>query len=194
MSQLPGLAADVAARGQTVMSSVLVLKEVPAGEVVARSLGLAEGAPVVKLERLRRINREPLVLAVTYLPVALAGGLLKLDLNGAVSLYAVLARQFDLPIVGARRRVEATVAGTREARLLTVRRGSPLLVLRSVSHTTGQRPIEYFSALHRGDRSAFSVSLPGNGGAAAAAGDRASQPRRSHPRAHGRVRAPLRLR
>jgi GntR family transcriptional regulator len=160
MSQLPGLAADVAARGQTVMSTVLALKEVPAGEVVARSLGLPEGAPVVKLERLRRINDEPLVLAITYLPVALAGGLLELDLNGAVSLYEVLARRFDLPIVGARRRVEATVAGVREARLLTVRRGSPLLVLRSVSHTTRQRPIEYFAALHRGDRSAFAASLP----------------------------------
>ncbi|MGI3780508.1 MAG: GntR family transcriptional regulator [Janthinobacterium lividum] len=160
MSQLPGLAADAAAHGQTVSSHVLGLAEVPAGEVVAQSLKIAEGTPVVRLERLRSIDGEPLALAVTYLPSALAGGLLDVDLEGEVSLYGVLAREFDLPVVGARRRVEAAVAGAREARLLTLRRGAPLLVLRSVSHTTGGRPLEYFSALHRGDRCAFSASLP----------------------------------
>jgi GntR family transcriptional regulator len=160
MSQLPGLAADAAAHGQSVSSHVLGLDEVPAGEVVAQSLGIAEGTPVVRLERLRSIDAEPLVLALTYLPSVLAHGLLDVDLEGEVSLYAVLARDFGLPVVAARRRVEAAVAGAREARLLTVRRGAPLLVLRSVSHTTGGRPLEYFAALHRGDRCAFAASLP----------------------------------
>ena len=160
MSQLPGLAADAAAHGRSVSSHVLGLDEVPAGEVVAQSLGIAEGTPVVRLERLRSIDAEPLALAVTYLPAALAGGLLDVDLEGEVSLYEVLARDFDLPVVGARRRVEAAVAGAREARLLTVRRGAPLLVLRSVSHTTGDRPLESFAAMHRGDRCAFAASLP----------------------------------
>jgi len=41
-----------------------------------------------------------------------------------------------------------------------VHRGAPLLVLRSVSHTTGDRPLEYFAAMHRGDRCAFAASLP----------------------------------
>lgn len=160
MSQLPGLAADAAAHGQSVSSQVLGLEEVPAGEEVARSLGLTPGTPVVRLERLRSIGGEPLALAVTYLPSALAGGLLEVDLEGEVSLYEVLQRDFDLPVVAARRQVEAAIAGAREARLLTVRRGAPLLVLRSVSHTTGDRPLEYFAALHRGDRSVFAASLP----------------------------------
>ena len=160
MSQLPGLAADAAAHGQLVSSQVLGLDEVPAGDVVAQSLGIADGTPVVRLERLRSIGSEPLVLTVTYLPSSLAAGLLEVDLAGEVSLYEVLARDFDLPVVGARRRVEAAVAGAREARLLTVRRGAPLLVLRSVSHTTGHRALEYFAAMHRGDRCAFAASLP----------------------------------
>ena len=120
MSQLPGLAADAAAHGQSVSSQVLGLEEVPAGEEVARSLGLTPGTPVVRLERLRSIGGEPLVLAVTYLPSALAGGLLEVDLEGEVSLYEVLQRDFDLPVVAARRQVEAAIAGAREARLLTV--------------------------------------------------------------------------
>ncbi len=165
MSELPGMAADAASHGRSVSSQVLGLDEVPAGEVVARSLGMPEGTPVIRLERLRSIEGEPLALAVTYLPSALTRNLLNVDLEGEVSLYEVLARDFGLPVVRAQRRVEAAVAGKREARLLTVRRGSALLVLRSVSHTTRGRPLEYFSAVHRGDRCAFSSSLPMAGAA-----------------------------
>ena len=72
MSQPSGLVADGAARGQSVSSRVLGLEAVPTGDVVAGSLGLTPGAPVVRLERLRSIGGEPLALAVTYLPSAVA--------------------------------------------------------------------------------------------------------------------------
>jgi GntR family transcriptional regulator len=55
--------------------------------------------------------------------------------------------------------VEAATAGAREARLLGVDRGAPLLVLYSTSYTTERRVLEYFTAFHRGDRSAFEVEL-----------------------------------
>ena len=48
----------------------------------------------------------------------------------------------------------------REAHLLRMRVGEPLLVLRSISYTADGRPLEYFVARHRGDRSAFEVELP----------------------------------
>jgi GntR family transcriptional regulator len=41
-----------------------------------------------------------------------------------------------------------------------------LLVLRSISYTTGHRPLEYFIAFHRGDRSAFEVDLSSPAGSA----------------------------
>lgn len=37
--------------------------------------------------------------------------------------------------------------------------GTPLMLLNSISYLEDGRPIEYFSALHRGDRSKFVVSL-----------------------------------
>jgi len=45
-----------------------------------------------------------------------------------------------LPVISSQRRVEAATAGVREARLLKVDRGDPLLVLRSISYTTGSKP------------------------------------------------------
>ena len=167
ISGVRGLADDAALRGQRVDTTILLLREVAAGGDVARRLRLDGGAPVIELERLRAIAGEPHVLVVSYLPAALVPGLAARDLGGDASLYRILREDYGLPVVSAVRRVEATVADTREAHLLRIRRGDPLLVLRSVGFTTGRRPLDYFIARHRGDRSAFEVSL---GGVATAAG------------------------
>jgi GntR family transcriptional regulator len=100
------------------------------------------------------------VLAVTYLPAELVPDIERRDLGGTESLYRLLREEYGLPLVASMRRVEAAVTDAREAHLLRMRVGEPLLVLRSISYTTGGRPLEYFIARHRGDRSAFEVSLP----------------------------------
>jgi GntR family transcriptional regulator len=165
ISSLRGLADDADLRGQRIQSRVLLLREAPAADTVARSLDLAVGDPVVELERVRALDGEPHVLVMTYLPAALVPGLAGRDLNGSESLYRILREDYGLAIVSSRRRVEATVAGAREARLLSIERGDPLLVLRSIGYTTGTRPFDYFIAYHRGDRSAFEADLSASAGA-----------------------------
>ncbi|HUB72197.1 MAG TPA: GntR family transcriptional regulator [Acidimicrobiales bacterium] len=167
---LRGLADDAALRGQTVDSQVLQLREVPADELVASSLNLAQGEAVVKLERLRSLDGEPHVLVETYLPAVLVPRLVHRDLSGPASLYRILREEYELPIVSCVRRVEATVAGTREARALGLRRGAPLLTLRNIGYTTGARPLDYFVASHRGDHTAFEVELTSPLGSAASFG------------------------
>ncbi len=159
ISGLRGLVDDAALRGQVVESKVLALRQVPATNGVAASLNLAVNDPVIELERVRALDGEPHVLTVTYLPSALVPGLVERDLNGPGSLYQILRQDYGLPIISSRRRVEAATAGAREARLLGVERGAPLLVLYSVSYTTDRRALESFTAFHRGDRSAFEVEL-----------------------------------
>ena len=161
LSGLGGLADDAAGRRQLLESTVLELREIPASEPVARSLALDPGDSVFELQRLRRVEGEPRVVVVSYLPAALFPGLLGEDLNGRASLYQLLRQEYGLLIISSARRVEATVADSREATLLGIRRGDPLLVLRSVGFTVGNRPFEYFVAHHRGDRSAFDVLLTG---------------------------------
>lgn len=159
ISGLRGLADDAAERGQAVSSKVVLQREAPAAQQVARSLGVAPGTPVVELERVRALDGEPHVLVMTYLPAELVPGLVERDLGGAASLYQILRQDYGLPIVSSRRRVEAAAAGPREAHLLGIQRGDPLLVLRSIGYTTESRPLDYFVALHRGDRSAFEIEL-----------------------------------
>jgi GntR family transcriptional regulator len=159
ISGVRGLADDAAERGQAVSSKVVQLREAPAAQQVARSLSLAPGAPVVELERVRALDGEPHVLVMTYLPAGLVPGLAGRDLSGPASLYQILREDYQLPVVASRRRVEAAAAGPREAHLLGIRRGDPLLVLRSIGYTTGRRPLDYFIAFHRGDKSAFEIEL-----------------------------------
>ncbi len=167
ISGLRGLADDAALRGETVESTVLLLRERSAGTEVARRLELEPGERVVELERLRTIDGVPHVLVMTYLPAALVPGLTARDLGGRQSLYRILREEYGLPVVASVRRVEATLADARGAHLLRVHPGDPLLVLRSVGYTTRGRPLDYFVARHRGDRSAFEVTLRSPASAAA---------------------------
>jgi GntR family transcriptional regulator len=166
ISGLLGLADDAALRGISVDSKVLALRETPANEVVARSLNLSPGDHVVELERLRSLGGEPHNLVTTYLPALMVPGLVDRDLSGPASLYRILREEYGLPIVASLRRVEAVNAGAREARLLGVRRGAALLVLRQIGYITGRRPIDYFVGCHPGNSTAFEVELPDGRGQA----------------------------
>jgi GntR family transcriptional regulator len=155
---LSGFYEDMVDRGLKPVTKVLEQTKVEANRKVAEYLGLSLGDPVIKIDRLRFINDEPLVLVTTYLPYEICPSLLEEDLNHQ-SLYALLEEKYGLKIVHGRRTLEAMAADEYEARLLKVKVGAPLMLLNSVSYLGDGRPIEYFNALHRGDRSKFAVTL-----------------------------------
>ncbi|MFT4084179.1 MAG: GntR family transcriptional regulator [Nocardioides sp.] len=158
VQSLTGLYEDVAARGGHLRSEVRRLEVVPADEHVAGQLELEVGTPVVEIERLRFVDDEPWVLAITYVPESVAPRLVEEDLTHQ-SLYAVLERDYGVGPARGRRSVEAMVAGPELAKDLGVGENAPILVLRSVSTDADGRPMESFVAYHRGDRSRFEVEL-----------------------------------
>ena len=158
VQSLTGLFEDVAARGGHLRSEVRRVEVLPADAAVAADLEMSPGDPVIHLERLRFVDDEPWVWTVTHIPAALAPGLVDEDLTDR-SLYQVLEASYGVRLVRGVRSVEASVASAAQARLLGIRRGDPVLVLRSVSIGESGRPVESFLALHRGDRSRFQVEL-----------------------------------
>jgi GntR family transcriptional regulator len=131
---------------------------VKASGEVASALELDEGEPVIMLNRLRFINGVPTVIVVTYIPERLCPELVREDLTDK-SLYDVLADKYDLVIAEGYRTIEAVSATRDEAKLLGVEKGSPLLLLKSVGFLEDGTPLEYFTALHRADRTRFQVRL-----------------------------------
>ncbi len=156
--ELTGFYEDMAARGHPPVSRVLRGEIEPASRKIADVLSLAPETPVIVIVRLRLIEGEPIVLTTSYLPQSCCLNLLETDLTHQ-SLYAVLQRDYGIQIVRGHRTLEAVPASKVEAELLQVKKGAPLISLHSVSYMANGTPVEYFHALHRGDRSRFEVEL-----------------------------------
>jgi len=158
VERLSGFFEDMVALGYPPVSRVLKQEIVPAGEQVAARLNLRPGVRVVEIERLRLVQGEPVLLTTTYLPHKLCPGLEVADLTRR-SLYEYLESECGLTLARGRRTIEAVAADARQAKLLHIRKGAPLVFLESVSYLADGRPIEFYLALHRGDRSRFEVEL-----------------------------------
>lgn len=156
--ELTGFYQNMMERGHPPISQVLRQEVVPASPKIATLLKLEPGSSVLIIDRLRFVQGEPIVLVTTYLPYSLCPRLLHTDLT-TQSLYEFLEKQCGLVIVRGRRTVEAVPANEYEAELLQVEKGSPLMMLNSISYLADGTPIEYYHALHRGDRARFEVEL-----------------------------------
>jgi GntR family transcriptional regulator len=158
IQKLTGSYQDMAERGLRSSSRVLHHRVVTATEKVAGYLNLRLGAQVVDIYRLRFVEDTPIQLANTFVPLALCPGLADVDLTNR-SLYEFLEKECGRWISRGRRYIEAVAASDVQAKLLGIPRGAPLVALDSISYLEDGTPIEYYHAVHRGDRSRFEVEL-----------------------------------
>ncbi len=156
--RLSGFFQDMIAQGYTPLTRVFKQEVVPANLKVATQLRIDQSTPVIEIERLRYVQDEPIVWVVTFIPYALCPALLNADLSQQ-SLYALLENQYGLAVARGHRTLEAVAAQQYQANLLQVPVGSPLVSMHSVSYLDNGTPLEYYHALHRGDRSQFVVEL-----------------------------------
>lgn len=156
--KLTGFYQDMVERGHVIETQVLHHKLVPADKKVAEYLDVDPGTTVIDIKRLRFIKGEPIVLVSSYLPLDLCPELAEADITNK-SLYEFLENECGVIIAYGRRSIEAVPANETEANLLHMDVGAPLILLDSVSYLEDDTPIEYYHAVHRGDRSRFEVEL-----------------------------------
>ncbi len=150
-------------QGITLETRSLNLSTWPCDARVATPLRLESGRPVVRLQRLRLVEGQPLMLDTSYLPEALAHDLLAVDLNNR-SLYHVLAEVCGLHIASVDRTLSARLADQAEARLLDIPLPSAVHVLEGTAYDMTGRPVEFSEAVLRSDRSRFQLqSRPAEG-------------------------------
>ena len=156
--RLTDFAQDMERAGLAATSRVLFHGQSPAPPPAAAALNVAEGALVVRLDRLRLGNGDPIAVDRTWLPPFYAQFLDGRNL-AEETIYGILERDYDIPVVRARYRIEATVAGPEEAGALEVPEGAALLLLERVSYTAADRPVYYQRRYYRADRVAFDLEL-----------------------------------
>lgn len=115
----------------------------------ARELGLADDAPLVVLERVRRADGEPLAHDVSWLPMALARPLLDADFSHT-ALYDELGR-LGVHVDAGSERLTAMIPDDRIAALLDLDRCAATLFIERRATAAG-RPVEWRQTHVRGDR------------------------------------------
>jgi len=154
---LSSLYDDLHQSGQRPTTRVLAFETVPCPSQAVEALCLAEGTAVLRFERLRLAGERPIALMVNFLPAGVLPQLSRDDLERS-GLYGLLrGRGVRLhlanQIIGARR------ADAREARLLELGSGAPVLTMRRTAYDDAGRPVEYGSHAYPAERYSFEMSL-----------------------------------
>src|SRR5436305_7583977 len=113
--------------GETVLSKAAREPTEPERKV----LGLVAGEQIVEVERVRLASRRPVIYSRDRIPESLLGRLSANSLDS--SLYLILARAGH-PVARASAQLIPTVASARLARLLAIKRGTPLLPIHQVDY------------------------------------------------------------
>ncbi len=142
---------EMRARGATTGIKLLDMRTEPAEEKVAENLHLAAGTPVVALERLRFVDGQVVGYEIRYLPKQIADALTPDEIHNQPLVPAV-RRILGKPRTKLALRVTASNARKREARLLEIPAGSPVLVREHVWHYEPEGPLQYGKSIFRGDR------------------------------------------
>jgi GntR family transcriptional regulator len=124
---------------------------------LAEALEVADGDPVMHLERVLLADGLRIGLESTYLPTSRFGDF-RTTFDPETSLYAAV-RATGVGFGSAVERIETVLASPREAGLLESTTAMPMLRLHRRSLDTAGRPIEVVRALYRGDRVAFEALL-----------------------------------
>jgi DNA-binding GntR family transcriptional regulator len=154
--ELTSLSGDRTATSRTPHTRVLRLDRGEVDSETAAQLQLVSGAVVWRLDRLRLVGGEPLALLSNVVPVDVVD-LEAADLS-ATGLYDHF-RRCGLQIRVAHQSIGARRATAREARLLGISRGDPLVTMRRIAFDDSGRAVELGSHAYRPDLYSFEITL-----------------------------------
>lgn len=156
--QLTSYTEDMRAQGLRPTSETIEVSTIPADERLAERLRIRRGMRVVRIERLRMGDGEPMAIEATHLPASRFPGLTR-ALPSYGSLYELLRAEHGVELAEAEETIETALASPREAALLRTDVGLPLLMLSRHSFDAGGAPVEWVRSVYRGDRYKFIARL-----------------------------------
>jgi DNA-binding GntR family transcriptional regulator len=149
-------------KGSKVTFGILGFEPTPAPPAVAKSLGVAAGEAVYRLERLRFVDGELLGLEVRYL-VADVGARIPQEALADHSAISLVELSASTPIGRIAVSVRASTATAELARKLQIPRGSAVLIRDHAFLGLEGRPLLCGEAVYRGDKYQVSYTLRKDG-------------------------------
>jgi len=158
LGRLQGFAEAMEARGHETWNRVLRIEHAPASELVASRLGLAPGAPVSRIERVRHLDRQPVSLDFTWVPRALGERLAGADL-ATRDIFLILENDCATPLGHADLVIDAGLADADLAEALDIAPGAPVLRIERLTHDAAGRPIDYEHLYCRSDNFQYRLRI-----------------------------------
>lgn len=136
---------------------------VPADIQTAKILDVPLTSQILKLSLLGKGDNVPLVLYESYFPLRFGQRMAKeaarLEKKGApFSTYDLYEGMGSIAPRSVVQTFEAIIADHRIAAIMKLKKGTPIFMITSIFQTVDQRPLEFRTALYRGDRYKFHLT------------------------------------
>jgi GntR family transcriptional regulator len=154
--QMRSFSQEMADQGRRPGSRLLSLGHQRVSQHIANALSLPEDSWVWVVERLRLADDEPICISLVYLNLPAQVSLMPAELEQEPSLWRVLESK-GIQLAYRDENIQAITAGAREAELLEVEVGAPLLLVEGTVYDDRGEPIEYHQMHNRGDRYSYTV-------------------------------------
>jgi GntR family transcriptional regulator len=159
VSELSSLTTELQRRGKRPGGMLIVSELVRGNEAIRQQLRLADDEQLVRLERLRTADGQPIALEIDYLPYPRSSGVYQRAREaGEGSLYELMISEGLIPAM-AEQSLTADRAGRRESELLRVSSGDAGLRLTSVAFDQTGLPLLVSESFFPGERFDFRLTL-----------------------------------
>jgi GntR family transcriptional regulator len=132
-------------------SRVLTFRITPAGAPRAARLKLSPADPVLRVVRLRLVDKDPIAIERIDLPADLVPDLGARDMESG-NFYKLLRERYGVIVSDAVQSIEPTVTNPDQADLLDVPVYAPVLLIERTTRDTTGRIVEFARSIYRGDR------------------------------------------
>ncbi|MFW3616828.1 GntR family transcriptional regulator [Billgrantia antri] len=132
----------------------------PGPKDICRRLGVAEGSALVYIERLGSIGDQPILVEYSWWPATVVPELENDNLHIPDFLYALVLDRYGVPIVRAQETLTADAADAKTAEMIGIAQGTPVVVLKRTTYTTGDRIVEVRTTMGRADRFSYKTEIP----------------------------------
>jgi len=126
---------------------------------ISNILQLNKNEKIVKLARVRLADEQPMAIQVSYLPYSLCPEIYQHSYDWKTQSLTVALENLGFIISRATQRVYCKVANQKEALLLDIQEGDPLLVIERICFLEDETPVEYAIIYNRADRWDFIMEL-----------------------------------
>ena len=143
---------------ETPGSKILEMVVIKPNVKTAKILQMDEGGDVLKIKRIRTLQKIPFAVEELFLPYERFKGIEELSIENKL-LYPIYSEKFATPIIWADEYLQPDVATQDAAELLGIEQGTPVMCLERVAYTYEDIPVEWRCSIGRGDRFRYHIVI-----------------------------------